>query len=227
MKLKHGILYSSSSGNFSGGTVQSGVNGSTLYIRSRKKRVESSSHLFSKSIFFSLASYRSNFLKYSAKPWAVYASNFTLPNRFSARRPMTAWELFCYFNQLRLMSGQSIQHWFNVLRYNVSIGVYTFLCVNSPFSLIASYAPAISYGHRHLIFCSVSSKGYCKNYNKSFRFLTYLYDVRPSPFELTSFFLDVFGYPPAVNSYLSFFVIDSWENGLYPASQAYFFTRVI
>jgi len=192
MKLKHSLVYSSSSGNLGGAIVASGHNGSVLYNRTRKKRAISNKQ----------SQRRSAFLRIS-QAWRTLSPSVVAKYNFAAKtvkRPsfngslhsFTGFQLYFYVNFYRMLSGFAPLTQFLFYGKIEFAHPYSFTLVNSLSLFYFSYTKVSSLQQRVLIF---ATKQYAKSVNLSdndYVFVLSWWVDNPPPYNIFSGYKAIF-----------------------------------
>lgn len=192
MKLKHGIVYSASSGNLSGAIVAGGKNGSVLYTRTRKKFMMSDAATNHK-VFFKRVSQAWRVVNPSIRlKWNAVSSNFYRMNKYGSSVPYTGFQLFFRFNYFRLLSGFGLSNLVPTGTYNETALPCSVVCSSSMSSMYHFYSRVASVNFRAVIFASPVFKSESMFRESSLKYIVTSTCFSVSPRNILSFYRAVF-----------------------------------
>lgn len=225
MKLKHGIVYSSSSGNLGGSIVQSGSHGSTLYMRTRKKVGMSNKQSQRRAAMLRITSaWRT--LRPSVVKAYNHASKSIIRSSFDGSvRTFTGYQLFFYVNYYRLLSGFTLATSFSFYRTVEYAHPYRFSIIVS-LSRFNFYFNTVSpIQQRVLVFATRQFNTSVRLKDSDYLFIISWWVDNPSPFNIYNYYKSVFPAPliPGSTIYLKCVQICSLGLPVYPT----LFTSVV
>lgn len=204
MKLKHGIVYSSSSGNLGGAIVQSGSHGSTLYMRTRKTRRIAAIDCKHRRIFDFLSKKWRKLSKYRVAQWNTAALSFKRNNFFESVRPLTGFQLFVRFNFYRILSTGVFYDSFAFYATKEICSIVRFVSVASSNTLTVYKSITLDTNIRVCIFATSQRKNSVVPSTGSFKYITSVSGHASSPQSLVAAYRAV--YPDSlVSGYFLFF----------------------
>jgi len=192
MKLKHSLVYSSSSGNLGGSIVASGHNGSVLYNRTRKKRAVSNKQTQRRSAFLRIVAAWRTLDNLTLSKYNIAATEIARVNRFSGTRCFTGFQLFFYVNFQRSLLPASMLLSYPFIGAPLTIFPISFIYNKPLSSVLFNFTTAGDVSQRFFVFAQPISSLSAKLSPKSYKFLFSLYGNFVSPYNFKSIYLSVF-----------------------------------
>ena len=193
MKLKHGIVYSASSGNLSGAIVAGGKNGSVLYTRTRKKNMVSNSASQHKVFFKRVSQLWRSASASNVSKWNNYAASVSKLSIFGVRRAFTGYQLFFHYNFDRMLAGSSPSTSFSFLSDNFIINLDHITANASLLSLRLYYTPSSFSSNSLLIFATKPLPAGKVPVKSDYKFIARFNGNTTSPRNIYSFYRLIFG----------------------------------
>jgi hypothetical protein len=208
MKLKHGLVYSSSSGNIGGATVNRGRHGANLFIRHRKKKVISNQAVINKAYFKLIAQSWRTLTKAQV---SVFNSTAKLCNfRSSAGNVYTpsGYQIFFYINFYLLLAGRVIvkTSTFNALPKTFITPAFT--CNFSNAILNIAHNIASTSGRDYLVFCTAPLPASSIISDKDYRYLVSCNSTNRPSFNVFALYTALFKYTDFLNKKVFFKIIN-------------------
>lgn len=214
MKLKHSLVYSSSSGPIHGGLVSSGANGSTLCIRTRKRVGMSNKQSQRRSSFLSIAQAWRTLLPVVKLNYANAAVLVSRQNHFNGARVFTGFQLFFYVQSMRLIQNSNLFTGWPFLGLPMSMQPLSFVWDVSRSSVLFNFINSGLSNHRLMLFASPALNVTSSFSFKDYRYILTIYYTSANPFYLRTYYDRVFSAGFVSGTYVSFKVVPFSTSGV-------------